>query len=136
MLKSIIGLAAIASLLTVDAVAAVPQADPKWGDGGVSAFYTPTGRLGAKPGKLLKAEPLPEKLVLPQAGGGQRILYTSTDGVAGKGIVAVSGAYFTPKGAPPAGGWPLIAWAHGTRSAWPTSARPPGPGAASATCAI
>jgi pimeloyl-ACP methyl ester carboxylesterase len=57
---------------------------------------------------------LPPALVLAQAGSGQRILYSSTDGVAGRGGVIVSGAYFTPKGRPPAGGWPLIAWAHGT----------------------
>jgi len=86
----------------------------KWGDGGVSAFYVWTGSLPAKPGVLLRAEPLPAALVLANAASGERILYTSTDGVTGKGVTPVSGALFIPKGDPPKGGWPLIAWAHGT----------------------
>src|ERR1700677_1252030 len=28
--------------------------------------------------------------------------------------IAVSGALYLPRGAPPEGGWPLLAWAHGT----------------------
>lgn len=106
--------AAAAVLLSAGATAQTIKPDPKWGDGGVSAFYTYAGKIPAKPGVLIAKEPLPGKLVLPEAGGGQRILYTSTDGVSGKGRVVVSGAYFTPKGSPPPGGWPLIAWAHGT----------------------
>ncbi|MBA5745491.1 alpha/beta hydrolase, partial [Escherichia coli] len=43
-----------------------------------------------------------------------RILYASTDGVGGHTPIAVSGALFVPRGTPPAGGWPLVAWAHGT----------------------
>src|SRR5262249_39965868 len=43
-----------------------------------------------------------------------RILYSSTDGLTGRSPVAVSGALFLPRGTPPEGGWPLIAWAHGT----------------------
>ncbi|MBS0331141.1 MAG: alpha/beta fold hydrolase [Proteobacteria bacterium] len=88
--------------------------DTKFGDGGVSPFYAWSGPLAGAPGKLLREEPLPAALVLEQAGSGKRILYTSTDGVGGHDRVVVSGAYFTPKGAPPPGGWPLIAWAHGT----------------------
>jgi pimeloyl-ACP methyl ester carboxylesterase len=33
---------------------------------------------------------------------------------AGKAKVSVSGVLYLPKGQAPAGGWPLIAWAHGT----------------------
>jgi pimeloyl-ACP methyl ester carboxylesterase len=94
--------------------AAQTVADPRFGDGGVSAFYSWSDAVSGPPGKLLRTEPLPAAQVLAQANGGLRILYTSTDGVGGKDPVVVSGAYFTPQGTPPAGGWPLIAWAHGT----------------------
>ncbi len=87
---------------------------PPTGDGGVSTFYTWAQPLPSQPGRLLRAEPLPMAQVLPEAASGERLLYTSTEGVTGKGIVAVSGTYYTPKGKPPAEGWPLIAWAHGT----------------------
>ena len=56
------------------------------------------------------------------AGQQMRILYTSTDGIDGKTPVVVSGAYFVPKGTPPAGGWPLAAWAHGTTGVGDTCA--------------
>lgn len=42
-----------------------------------------------------------------------RITYRSTSGVDGSGTT-VSGAVFVPQGAWPSGGWPLIAYAHGT----------------------
>lgn len=87
--------------------------DVRVGDGGVSAFYN-WSRPIQRPGKLLRQEPLPPKLVLSEAGQGLRILYSSTDGIGGAERVVVSGAYFTPKGKPPKGGWPLVAWAHGT----------------------
>ncbi|ODT87143.1 lipase family protein [Phenylobacterium sp. SCN 70-31] len=87
--------------------------DARFGDGGVSAFYDWSGPI-QRPGKLLRQEPLPPELVLSEAGQGVRILYTSTDGIGGAERVVVSGAYFTPKGKPPKGGWPLVAWAHGT----------------------
>jgi len=43
-----------------------------------------------------------------------RIRYSSINGIDGKTPVAVSGLLFVPKGKPPEGGWPLLAWAHGT----------------------
>ncbi|MEH3118349.1 MAG: hypothetical protein PGN25_12355 [Methylorubrum populi] len=84
------------------------------GDGRVSAFYTWTEQLPDRPGKLLRSEALAPDQGLADAGEQRRILYTATDGVAGQGIVAVSGALFLPKGEAPKGGWPLVAWAHGT----------------------
>lgn len=94
--------------------AKVPAADPSQGDGDVSPFYTWAGDIEAAPGLMLRSEPLEPLLGLAQAGTSVRILYTSTDGMDGKSTVVVSGAYFTPKGAAPPGGWPLVAWAHGT----------------------
>ena len=78
-----------------------------------SPFYAWTAKVPA-PGALLRSEPLPSALALDGAAKSLRILYSSTDGIDGKTPIAVSGALYVPKGAPPAGGWPVVAWAHGT----------------------
>ncbi|KQQ26430.1 hypothetical protein ASF53_21090 [Methylobacterium sp. Leaf123] len=91
-----------------------PNAETGFGDGRVSSFYTWTERLAGRPGTLLRSEALAPEQGLSEASEQRRILYTSTDGVTREGLVAVSGALFLPKGNPPEGGWPLIAWAHGT----------------------
>jgi len=109
------GLFALLACVAGSAQAArVPAPDPAQGDGRVSGFYTWTEEIPAQPGRMLRTEPLDPLLGLPDAGRQLRILYTSTDGVDGKAPVVVSGALFLPQGTPPAGGWPLIAWAHGT----------------------
>ncbi|MEO5821065.1 MAG: lipase family protein [Vicinamibacteraceae bacterium] len=87
---------------------------PAHGDGGVSAFYVWDGEVPGAPGTLLRQEPMPDHLALANAAKGLRVLYSSTDGIDGKTAIAVSGAIYFPKGAAPAGGWPIIAWAHGT----------------------
>lgn len=84
------------------------------GDGGVPDFYLWQKPLPSKPGKLLRQEVLADKTVLENAGRAVRILYVSTDGLGGKHRVAVSGALYIPRGKAPKGGWPLLAWAHGT----------------------
>jgi len=84
------------------------------GDGGVSAFYVWTDKVPGTPGTLLRQEPVPDHLVLTNGARGLRVLYTSTDGIDGQTAIAVSGAIYLPKGTTPAGGWPVIAWAHGT----------------------
>lgn len=94
--------------------AQAPAPDPSQGDGRVSSFYTWKGSIPATPGHLLRQETLAPTLGLANAAADLRILYSSTDGVDGKTPVAVSGLFFLPKGKPPAGGWPLLAWAHGT----------------------
>ncbi len=94
--------------------ARVPVPDASQGDGGVSSFYTWADEIPPASGQLLRSEPLGSNLGLAMAGEQVRILYTSTDGIDGTTPVVVSGAYFAPKGAPPAAGWPLLAWAHGT----------------------
>lgn len=66
------------------------------------------------PGQLLSQTPLDSAVSLAEAGQQMSILYTSTDGVSGQGAVQVSGAVFFPKTPRPAGGWPVVAWAHGT----------------------
>ena len=88
--------------------------DPSHGDGGVSAFYDPAGPAPEKPGTMIRTEAQPAESSLAEAGQAMRILYSSTNGLDGKTPVAVSGSLFLPKGDAPAGGWPLVAWAHGT----------------------
>ncbi|WP_080951442.1 lipase family protein [Gluconobacter oxydans] len=67
-----------------------------------------------KPGALLNSAPLAETLSLPNAARSLRITYLSTDGVTGKGLVPVTAEVIVPAGEAPAGGWPIVAWAHGT----------------------
>jgi pimeloyl-ACP methyl ester carboxylesterase len=95
-----------------ESVAVAP--DPAMGDSAISAFYDPGGPAPAKPGTMIRVEELPRDRSLARAAQAFRILYSSTDGLTGRSPVAVSGALFIPRGDPPAGGWPLIAWAHGT----------------------
>jgi hypothetical protein len=84
------------------------------GDGGVSDFYVWSDRLPNQPGILLRHEALGPPHMLDNAATGERVLYTSTDGMNDVTRIAVSGAVYLPKGTPPAGGWPIMAWAHGT----------------------
>ncbi|WP_374297718.1 alpha/beta fold hydrolase [Sphingomonas sp.] len=84
---------------------------------GIAALALPLPALAqATPaaGTMMKTAPLAADHGLADAGKALSILYSSTDGVTGKGTVPVSGALFLPKGKPPKGGWPLVAWAHGT----------------------
>jgi pimeloyl-ACP methyl ester carboxylesterase len=50
---------------------------------------------------------------LPQGASATRMVYRSTSGITGAPTV-VSGAVFVPPGSPPAGGWPVISYAHFT----------------------
>lgn len=95
------------------ATAAV-QPDAALGDGGVSPFYSLGAPAPRKPGALIRHEALTAEQSLSGAGVSTRILYSSTDGIDGTSPIAVSGALFLPKGEAPKGGWPLMAWAHGT----------------------
>ncbi|WP_256347648.1 alpha/beta fold hydrolase [Pseudomonas gingeri] len=87
---------------------------PVAADAGIPAFYQWTDKLPGKPGQLLRTETLTPQQGLAAAGQNIRILYTSTDGVGKPLPNVVSGALFIPRGTPPKGGWPLMAWAHGT----------------------
>ena len=111
-----VGATAIAGGTAVAAATTpAPVTGPSVGDGGVSAFYVWQDALPAAPGSMLREESLSPPQSQPAAAENLRILYTSTDGVGRHDrLVAVSGALYLPNGAMPKGGWPLIAWAHGT----------------------
>ena len=108
------GLSLVVLLTGTSAAAQVPPPDPMQGDGRVPAFYTWPDSIPETPGRMLRSEPLEPGLGLISAGRQIRLLYSSTDGVDDKTPTVVSAAYYEPKGDPPANGWPLIAWAHGT----------------------
>ena len=99
----------VVAALTLSACAGAPTPSTP----AVDFYATGAGAIDA-PGKLVRSEVLPPDLGLADAGRQLRILYTSTDGATGQGVLTTSGAVFFPKGTPPAGGWPVIAWAHGT----------------------
>jgi alpha-beta hydrolase superfamily lysophospholipase len=80
---------------------------------GGNAFYVPPTPLPwAEHGAVIRMKPLISSAALPSAGRNLLILYHSRtlDGQ----DVAVSGTLAIPAGTPPAGGWPVITWTHGT----------------------
>jgi alpha-beta hydrolase superfamily lysophospholipase len=78
-----------------------------------SAGYAVPKDLPTKaPGTLISTRDAPTQARLLGAQRAWQILYHSTD-LAGRDT-AVSGLVLVPPGQPPAGGWPLVAWAHGT----------------------
>lgn len=70
---------------------------------------------GAGPGTLVSAVTMPafsSRLTGAQVRAA-RVVYRSTNGDTGA-ATEVSGSVFTPSGTPPPGGWPVIAYGHGT----------------------
>src|SRR4051794_39338639 len=82
------------------AVAAAPPPPPA----GAAAFH---------PGTIVSSGKLPKRLWLPGTTGKAFALKYVTSSPFG-GRAFSTGALFLPKGKPPAGGWPIVAWAHGT----------------------
>jgi pimeloyl-ACP methyl ester carboxylesterase len=91
-----------------------PGLDRFFGDGGTSDFYRWQGPALRKPGVMLRQEPVGEGFYADNASLAHRILYSSTDGRFGRGVVEASGLLYLPKGSVPKGGWPLVVWGHGT----------------------
>src|SRR6266849_4184938 len=81
----------------------------------LTSFYdAPHPLPPGKPGELVRSEPI-DQYNLPYELSAVRILYHSRTT---KGEdVAVSAVVLIPDGKPPAGGWPVIAWAHEFRGA-------------------
>jgi hypothetical protein len=79
----------------------------------LTKFYdTPHPLPAGKPGELIRSEPF-EEYEIPLSVSAVRILYHSRSAVGED--VAASGVVLIPyEKKPPAGGWPIIAWAHGT----------------------
>ncbi|WP_414625820.1 lipase family protein [Gordonia alkanivorans] len=74
-------------------------------------------------GQIVRTDDIPDSWTrtLPDGTVAKRLVYRSTSGVDGTST-NVSGAVFVPGSTPPAGGWPLIAYAHGTTGITPDCA--------------
>lgn len=106
----------LALLLPVVALGADERVMPA--DLDVDAFALWEAPIAKKSaGQLLRAEPLDRKhafyVAMPDfRGTATRVLYATVDG---NGDPATStGVVIVPDGAAPRGGWPVVAWAHGT----------------------
>jgi acetyl esterase/lipase len=98
-----VGLALVTAPMPTASAAA-----PNWSGLDARAF---ADRVPA-PGALIRTVPLDPALSVTGAARAYRILYSTTDQ---HNSPAVStGVVFVPKGQAPQGGWPVIAWAHGT----------------------
>lgn len=105
LLTTLLALSSSVSALN-DACRLVPQGP----DG--DAFYTPPARLPNEDhGSLVWYRPYTGSAVL--AGGKNTLLLYTQVGVHGT-PVATSGYIVIPSGEPPANGWPIVTWAHGT----------------------
>lgn len=92
---------------------------------GLPAFYSVPQPLPAQVGALLKSE----KVTVPGLLGTMyRVMYVSQT-VQNKPI-AVTGLIAVPRGAPPAGGFPVVTWGHGTNGMADKCAPSLDPGAA------
>jgi len=99
---------------------------------GLPAFYSVPSPLPQAPaGTLLKAEPV----ALPALHGAMfRVMYTST--AASGAPVAVTGLVAVPATVSPAGGFPVVSWAHGTDGMAPQCAPSLDPGSGEGTLGI
>ncbi|MCP2160192.1 alpha/beta hydrolase [Williamsia serinedens] len=86
-----------------------PTAAPVWSGLDVRDY---AGPVPTTPGTLIRSVPLDRSLWVRSAGDARRFLYSSVD-QHGKPAVSTA-AVFLPRSRPPAGGWPVVAWAHGT----------------------
>lgn len=76
-----------------------------------TAFFEIPGPATGASGSLIRSEPASE-YALPAGVTATRILYYSRTS-AGETAIS-SGVVLVPYGTPPKGGWPVIAWSHGT----------------------
>lgn len=111
---TIVALVASGGLQPTSAAASELPTGPAAGDMAISPFYRWDGAPPETPGAVLRRAPMPTQPEMPAAVEALRLLYASTDARWASGQVPVSGVLLLPAGAPPQGGWPIVAWAHGT----------------------
>jgi hypothetical protein len=90
------------------AAPAVAEPVPQWSGLDARAY---AGSIPAA-GSLITSVPLDPVLSVTGAANAFRILYATVDQHDRPAVSTA--AVFVPRGAAPAGGWPVIAWAHGT----------------------
>jgi alpha-beta hydrolase superfamily lysophospholipase len=113
------------ALVLLAAVAAPGVAAPRAAaaDGNMHSFTYPSAAelSTTQPGDLLAVEPMEVTPALREASSRSiRIMYRS-QGLHGT-PAAVTGALMLPRGSAPSGGWPIVAWAHGTAGVGPDCA--------------
>lgn len=105
------GAAALAVVASLTVLAAAPggaaPAVPRKGPDG-DAFYRPGRVKSGRPGDVIWATPI----ISPAGSRAWKVLYHS-QAVDGRDV-AVSGVVIAPTGKTPAGGRPVVSWAHGT----------------------
>lgn len=107
----IVRLLTVAILLVIGLLATpatASAAEPQWSGLDARSY---NGLIPA-PGGLIESVPLAPELWVAGAGDAYRILYATIDQHQRPAVSTA--AVFTPKSPPPQGGWPVIAWAHGT----------------------
>ncbi|TQM25457.1 secretory lipase [Nocardia bhagyanarayanae] len=67
---------------------------------------------GTEAGAIVSSRVLAEAELIPEAAEGYRLVYRTT-GQNGEPAVS-GGTIYVPSGTPPADGWPVVSWAHGT----------------------
>jgi pimeloyl-ACP methyl ester carboxylesterase len=88
-----------------------PEQEPA-AESGIQLHVDTTG-AGTQPGALSSANTLPtiDRRLRAVTSLAARITYTSTSGIT-DGRTLVTGTVFAPKGKPPDGGWPVVAFGH------------------------
>ena len=106
----IVLLAIVAAVIAVVVITVSDDVRADQRQDALAPFYTPPSPLpSGRPGDVIRTEPLG---VTVPGGRALRVLYRSQDS---RGNATVSsGMVFIPTGAVPAGGRPVISWAHGT----------------------
>ena len=90
-----------------------PAASQATVPGALASFYRAPDPLPYAPaGTLVRSQAVVPGPGLPAGTRAYRVLYHST--TAAGGDLAESGVVVVPGGAPPAGGFPIVSWAHGT----------------------
>jgi hypothetical protein len=80
--------------------------------GGAPASAAGPGAPTQPDGTVVRVDALDPSLWVPGTGQGYRLTYVSRDGFGHQALT--TGEVLLPAGSAPAGGWPVISWAHGT----------------------
>lgn len=114
--RRLAALAAATTALSLSALAGSAIAAPVTPGPAGDAFYSDTAPAGfSTHGDLIRYRPSSAATTLPDAARSYTVLYRSKS--LKNRSIQVSGSVYIPKGTPPAGGWNVISWAHGTTGA-------------------
>jgi pimeloyl-ACP methyl ester carboxylesterase len=112
MLLSLFRVGALSCVLTVG-LTPLSRADAELNRAEISsADISNSPRPGAARGAVISARPFNTAAALPSAARNYLVVYNSRS--PDDSDVVVTGTVAIPAGNPPAGGWPLITWTHGT----------------------